>query len=282
VNLLNAAIAQTLRYSNFFLTISTNVKPSSDDERDALTTWLLDRYHDLFSTFDAMNGRVLKPAGTYNVNEEAFPPNHKIISVRSQCAVEEGTSQRGQIHMHITLEIAHRYLEQEDGAVGMGNEVGKRNIGVHINVTTLRDFLNARIYMMNIDIDRRPKKVYVNSILLTKGTDNSNKWLTVQYINKDRAKDNDGGVRNLRRDEIEAHDSEKSAARRALLRPDGQETIEVGPSAPRFTRVTTAPPGFIRTTAPAPPGFVRTTAPAAPQFTKTTISPPQFVQTTKK
>lgn len=187
-----------------------------------------------------MNGNLLKPPGTDNAQYSQFPHDHKIINIRSRCSPEQGQAQRGQVHCHILLEVAHRYLHQEDGATGEGNDTGKPYLGVHVNVLALREFLNSRIYRMDISFDRKPKKVYVKSDLLTKGTDNSNKWLTLQYISKDRAKDNGGGVRNLRRDEIDAHDREKSDARRALLRPQAEEEVAAqGQGAPIFSALPT-------------------------------------------
>ena len=214
--ILNAARAQTLRYSNFFLTISTNVRPHDEHERDGLVEWLLNVLGTLFNDWDLINGNLLKPPGTDNRDKVRFPDNHRIIKVRTMTSIEQGDFQQGQIHAHVVLEVAHQYLKQEHGAEGNGNDTGKPHLGVHVNVVALRDYLNGFIDEMGIDDARKPPKVYVNCKLLTKGTDNSNKFLTIQYINKDRAKDNDGGIRNLRKDETRA-DPNLRAARDSLL-----------------------------------------------------------------
>lgn len=206
---LNHALSQqTLRYSNFFLTISTNVVPKNTGERDALTNWLVDTLYPLFNDWNVCNGNVLKPAGTSNGDKAEFPDPCQIISVRSKISVEQGQEQHGQVHAHVVLEVAHYYTNETDGAEG-------GNIGVHVNVRALREYLNARIPSM--DVENKPPKVYVNSKLLTKGTDNSNKWLTYQYINKDVAKDNGGGYRDLRADERKAQDEVASKARNSLI-----------------------------------------------------------------
>jgi len=274
--LLKAARAQTLRYSNFLITISTNVRPQNDGEKDALTEWLIDRADEMFNSFDTMNGNLLKPPGTRNESKEAFPEENKIISVKSRFSVEQGQAQRGQVHAHVLLEVAHEYIRQEDGADGVGQESGKDNLGVHVNVLALREWLNARIDQMQID--RRPEKVYVNCKLLTKGTDNSNKWLTLQYISKDRAKDNDGGRRNLREDEMNARDPELSRVRHNMLRGGLNATLEEydvrkdeiddSPSEDFL------PPGALGGD-PMAPTWRRTTVPP-PEMKKTTISAPKF------
>lgn len=258
------------------ITLSTNVVPKHDDEKDALTEWMLEQTHNLFGrSFEAMNGTVLKPPGTRNYEEASFPDDHKIISVRSKISVEQGAAQRGQVHAHVILEVAHKYLRQEDGATGFGNDNGKPHVGVHVNVEALRNYLNSRIGSMNIEDDRKPSKIYVNCKLLTKGTDNSNKWLTVQYINKDRAKDNDGGIRNLREDERNANNPEDSVARQNLLRAEQEFTLGVGGAleegdvfrpvpAPSMVKTTVSAPTMRYTTAPAPT-FVRTTASKQPK-----------------
>jgi hypothetical protein len=231
--LLNAAYGQNLRFSNFMLTLSTNVKPKNDDEKDSLTNWLVMTTNTLFNDWAVCNGTVLKPAGSPNGDGMRFPANCKIISVKSRISVEQGDNQHGQVHAHVLLEVAHEYTRQEHGAEGIGHEVDKPIIGVHVNVTTLREYLNSRIGEMDIESERRPPKIYVNSRLLTKGTDNSNKWLTLQYINKDRARDNGGGTRNLRADEGQAADPALSRARQLLIRggeEHGPEEYEIAPS----------------------------------------------------
>ena len=60
--------------------------------------------------------------------------------------------------------------------------------------------------------------------------DNSNKYLSLQYLNKDLARDNGGGIRNLRHDEHVANNREDSRARQLLLRgglEDGPEHYEL-------------------------------------------------------
>jgi len=223
--LIKSARAQTLRYSNFLLTISTNVVPKNDDEKMALAQWLMNNCIDMFWNFDVLNGNCIKPAGTSNREKVTFPLDNKIIKIRSRIAVEQGDMQRGQIHAHVLLEIAHEYLEQEDRAEG--GQGGKANIGVHINVVALREWFNSRIPEMLIERSRWPPKIYINSKLLTTGTDNSNKFLTLQYLNKDRAKDIDGGVRNLVEDRAEAP-TELQQIHQTLLH--GSESVDVAPA----------------------------------------------------
>jgi hypothetical protein len=277
---MNAARAQTLRYSNFLITISTNVRPHSEDERDGLVEWLLNVLGELFGSFDLMNGNVLKPPGTPNQDHVAFPADNKIIKITNRIAVEQGAAQQGQIHAHVLLEVAHRYTAQEHGAEGNGNDTGKPHLGVHVNVLALRNYLNGRIPEMQIAGDRLPEKVYVNCKLLTKGTDNSNKFLTLQYLNKDRAKDNGGGERDLRADGAAA-DPHLRHVQDVLLNGDpdigydpethniskGNEDLRP-PRAPGMRRVTVPAPTFVNTNAQ-PPNFVQTTQPA-PSFVRTT------------
>lgn len=203
LELKEAAENQTLRYSNFLITLSSNVKPLDESEKMSIVFWFQDNAFPLFNDWDLLNGTVLKPAGTANSDKEDFPEDHLIISVRSRFTVEQGDLQRGQVHAHVVMEVAHEYVRQQHGATGFGDE-GKEIIGVHVNVSAIRGYLNEKIILMDVPADRRPKKIYVNSKLLTSGTDNSNKFLSFQYINKDVAKDNGGGTRNLKRDREEA------------------------------------------------------------------------------
>lgn len=193
----------TLRYSNFLLTLSSNVVPKDEQEKMNVVFWFQDNAFPLFQDWDLLNGTVLKPAGTDNADKESFPGDHLIISVRSRFTVEQGQDQRGQVHAHVVMEVAHEYVRQQHGATGMGRD-GKDLLGVHVNVSAIREYLNGKIHNMDVPADRRPKKIYVNSKLLTTGTDNSNKFLSYQYINKDVARDNGGGKRNLKRDREEA------------------------------------------------------------------------------
>ena len=175
---------QTLRYSNFLITFSTNLQPKDRQEQNAVVRWLERQVVTLFGQWDTFNGTVVKPAGSPNSPPQGFGSDHKIRSVRSRVGIEVGDFQRGkgQVHAHITLEIAHEYSDKSDGGM----------IGVHTNVGAMRAFLSSRIQSMDIDDDRKPKKIYVNSKLLTTGTDNSNKWLTYQYLEKQTAHGNDG------------------------------------------------------------------------------------------
>lgn len=269
-NILNAARAQTLRYSNFLLTISTNVRPRTTDERDHLVVWLVNNLDELLGSWELMNGNMLKPPGTDNRSKIGFPADNKIISIRSTISIEQGDYQQGQIHAHVVLEVAHEYLNQEDGAEGIGNDTGKPNLGVHINVYALREWLNERIPELGIADERKPEKIYVNSRLLTKGTDNSNKFLTMQYINKDRAKDNGGGVRNLRQDEARAEPA-LQAARHSLLNGGLEE-------GPRQTEVTVNEQLY--EPQPVAPTF-RVQGQVPPQMKYTTVPAPKFVPMTR-
>lgn len=284
--ILNAARAQTLRYSNFLLTISTNVRPRDEHERDGLVEWLLNVLDTLFNDWNLINGNVIKPPGTDNRDRVTFPDDHKIMKVRSMTSIEQGDFQQGQIHAHVVLEVAHRYVSQEHGAEGDGNDNGKPLLGCHVNVVALRDYLNSFIPEMGIADDRKPPKIYVNSRLLTKGTDNSNKFLTLQYINKDRAKDNGGGMRDLERDARRA-DPNLRAARESLINgglaletqstsivanheppADWRENDQLGmggaisPVAPRMLVQGIQPPAMVYKTVP-PPKFVKATRSAA-------------------
>jgi hypothetical protein len=199
-----AALSQRLCYSNFLITISTNVVPATPVEEGALADWLKQMLRYLFLTWDLLNGTVLKPAGSENSEQLSFPEPHQILSVKSRIAVERGGEDRkGQVHAHVLLEVAHTYRKAVNGNAGLSNE-GTDVVGVHVNVWALRNWLNRQVYALQLDEHRKPKKIYVNSKLLTSGTDNSNKWLTLQYISKDRARDNGGGVRNLRADQLQA------------------------------------------------------------------------------
>ena len=184
--LMNAVARQDLRFSNFLLTFSTNVVPRDDSEQDNLVEWLIEATNELFRDWETINGNCLKPPGTRNSQMARFVDPVRIVHIRARVSCERGQAQQGQVHCHVLLEVAHRYLQQEGGAEGNGPENGRPYIGVHTNVEAMREFLNDRINRMDIPENRRPPKIYVNSKLLTKGTDQSNKWLTLQYINKDR------------------------------------------------------------------------------------------------
>lgn len=292
----DAAQAQTLRYSNFLLTFSTNVHPENNEERRAVANWLVESTRELFEDWDQFNGTVIKPAGTSNRDEVRFPDDHLIIGVRSAIAIEEGdyNGRNGQIHAHVLLEISHRYLNQTDGARGWGTDnPDKRNIGVHTNVYTMREFLNGRIHLMNLPDARQPKRIYVNSRLLTKGTDNSNKWLTYQYLNKQTAHDN-GGLpdRNLGVDRSNGTEQDRRVRDRLLRRDanfgraehQGFDLEGVGGAIPlddpwlhppQMVQVPVAqPPQMIQVPVAQPPQMVQVTAPHAPP------APPTFRQVT--
>lgn len=175
-----------LRFSNFLVTISTNVIPKSTMSRIALTQWLDRSCRDLFADFDSLNGTVIKPAGSPNEDKEKFPPfQNKIVGIRALVTIEEGGT-RGQMHAHIVLEISHLYAGR--------NEYGLS--GVHLNRMAINEYFNDRIPEMQILDAQKPKSCYINCRLLTKGTDNSSKWLTLAYLNKDR----DSQGRDLRHD----------------------------------------------------------------------------------
>lgn len=231
--LMNAVQHQNLRYSNFLITISTNVVPNSDYEQRALAEWLADRAEDMFQQWHVLNGTVLKPAGSDNQEGHGFPDPIQIISVRSRFSIEQGdTAQRGQVHMHVLVEVAHTYTNQVDGNEGTTAD-DRPVIGVHTNVYQMRERLNAAIPQMQIDPNRRPPKIYVNSRLLTKGTDQSSKWLTLQYINKDVAapdRENHGQPRDLRADEAEAPAEDRAIA--VGLREAGDATVQPDGASP--------------------------------------------------
>jgi hypothetical protein len=224
--LMNAVQHQNLRFSNFLITISTNVVPNSDRELVALAEWLADRAENLFHQWHMLNGVVLKPAGSDNQDGQSFPDPVQIISVRSRFSIEQGdTAQRGQVHMHVLMEVAHTYTNQVEGNAGTSAD-DRPVIGVHTNVYQMRQRLNAAIGEMDIDPHRRPPKIYVNSRLLTRGTDNSSKWLTLQYINKDVAVPDvgmHGQPRDLRADEEEAPEEDRQLAEG--LRRAGDHTV---------------------------------------------------------
>lgn len=206
------------------LTVSTNVVPVDDYEQRQAVDWLTAILIHIFREWSLLNGTVLKPAGSRNEDQIAFPEPHLFVKIRSVISVERGGETRqGQIHAHVLLEVAHMYRQAVNGNEGL-SEDGKDVMGVHINVYALRNYLNAHIEQMGLLPERLPSKIYVNSKLLTRGTDNSNKWLTLQYINKDRAKDNDGGTRNLREDELNS-EPQLQKARAGLLRAQAKTEV---------------------------------------------------------
>lgn len=164
-------------FSNYLLTISTNVVPQDDAEHDEVADWLVVQANNCFDDWARLNGTVLKPAGSPNQDRHTFPANHLIEGVRSRVTLEKG-EQRGQVHMHVLMEIAHRYSNP--------NQWNLR--GVHVNVSALRMYLTSQIPTMNIDPARRPYKIYVNCRLITRLNDTQAKWMTLQYIGKDTDK----------------------------------------------------------------------------------------------
>ncbi len=196
---MNAQVAQAgpkLVFSNFLITISSNVAPMDMSEQNNVTQWLKGVCDELFNNPARLNGTVLKPAGTPNEDERDFGHPNRLVSMKSRIGFEVG-DEKGYVHAHIVLEVAHRYSDVSWNQVAPNGENYK---GVHVNVLTLRNFLNSQIDDMQLPANRRPQRIYVNSRLLTNGTDNSSKWLTYQYINKTVARDNDGGERDLTAD----------------------------------------------------------------------------------
>jgi hypothetical protein len=168
---------EKLYFSNFVITISTNVVPRDELERGALADWLRIQGNDLFDDFYRLNGTVLKPAGSPAAENRTFGVNHRIEGVRSRITLEKG-DKRGQMHMHVVMEVAHRYTER--------NEWGL--MGVHVNTTALRRYLTDKIKDMEIDVDRRPASIYVHSRLIAALNDQQTKWMALQYIHKGRDK----------------------------------------------------------------------------------------------
>lgn len=170
--------ADKMYFSNFVLTISTNVVPEDNVERAALADWLRIQANNLFDDFYRLNGTVLKPAGSPNAQNLTLGLEHRIEGVRSRITLERGTL-RGQMHMHVVMEVAHRYTQR--------NEWNK--MGVHVNTTAIRNYLQSQIPSMEIDPDRRPTKIYVNSRLIANLNNQQTKWMALQYIHKDVDKD---------------------------------------------------------------------------------------------
>lgn len=199
-------------FSNFILTISTNVVPTSAAEEAAAHQWLMDECNNLFDSWATLNGGVLKPAGTPNAQRAAFPDNHFIEGVRSRVTLERGDV-RGQAHAHVVLEVAHRYHGGNGGIQG-----------VHVNATAIREYLNSRIHLM--EVDNLPNSIYVNARLLSRASDQQKKWLALQYIGKDR----DAVGRDLaamRR----AGTAEERNIEQGLLQPDAEFNPLVNPVA---------------------------------------------------
>jgi hypothetical protein len=170
-----ARLGTTMRWSNFLITISTNVSPHTYMQRTGMTQWIYNVAQDLFQDFETLNGVLIKPAGSQNDAEERFPEDNLIAGVKARVTIEQGPGKK-QMHAHILVEICHHYTNR--------NEYGLA--GVHINRKALNNYWDSRIDEMPIPPIMRPRKVYLNNRLITKGTDNSAKWLTLAYLNKDR------------------------------------------------------------------------------------------------
>lgn len=185
-----------MRWSNFLLTVNTNVCPHSHAQKVGMTQWLYNQCQNLLWDFDSMNGVLIKPAGSLNMNEEKFSQNHKIAGVKSSVTIEQG-EKRHFMHAHVLIEICHNYVEK--------NEYGYS--GVHLNRKTIQDYFDSHIGSMPINEGQRPEKHYINVRLLTRENDNTSKWLTLSYINKDKDLKAELGVpggRNLKRDRAAA------------------------------------------------------------------------------
>lgn len=203
---------QNLLFSNFLITISTNVVPVNYQERVALARWLRDEANNLFDDLSMLNGTVLKPADSPNEEKATFDDDNKIERIRSKIALEAG-DQRGQMHMHVLMEVAHTYRDHRNAWGGCG---------VHVNVKALRDYLNGQIHSMDISPNRKPLKIYVNSRLITSRDNPSAKWLTLAYLNKQRDHPSNGQApRNLVDDRLAAP-QEEQRIHRAMLQPAGE------------------------------------------------------------
>lgn len=206
---LNWAIQEQQKtlWSNWLITINSNVVPRSIAQRIGMTQWLRDGITQLFGDFNLLNGLILKPAGSPN-DERVGLDGNTIIGVRTALGVEQAP-QTKLMHGHILLEVSHL-------AVGL-NAWGKT--GVHLNVTGLREWFDANIHQMPVMNSQKPKHVYVQVKLLTTGTDNSNKWLTLAYIDKDR----DIHGRNLKRDRQQAPEDLRRIRQKILDEADEVE-----------------------------------------------------------
>lgn len=230
---------QKVLFSNFLITISTNVVPIDHAERVALATWLRDEATNLFDDLAMLNGTVLKPADSPNEEKATFDDDNRIERIRSKISLEAG-EQRGQMHMHVLMEVAHMYRDHRNAWGGCG---------VHVNVKALRDYLNSRIHAMEISPGRRPPKIYVNSRLITSRDNPSAKWLALAYINKQR----DAAGRSLVDARLLAP-AEDQQIHRAMLQPDdefekryNEEPAAIVQAAPPGSRGGTAPSSRVGT-----------------------------------
>lgn len=164
-----------LCWSNFHITINSNVVPHTFAQRVGMTNWLTSTLQEVLFDFDSMNGVLLKPAGSPNEDYASFGDNHLIETIRSRVSIEQGRN-GGTMHAHVLLEISHGYRDR--------NEFGYK--GVQLNRRAFHEFLQNRVALMPVLPQQRPRDIYLNIRLLTRATDNTNKWLTLQYLNKDR------------------------------------------------------------------------------------------------
>lgn len=191
-----------LVFSNFHITVvvNTNAQP---DEEEPIGTWLYDNCVEIFGSWGSLNDYCFKPAGTRNEDEIHLDDVNgiRVISVRTVIGLELGGA-RNHMHAHCMVEVAH--ISGNAHSLSREAPSGKEYKGVHVNVATMKQFFNERLQNLDIARHRIPEKIYLNCRLLTTGTDNSNKFLTVQYIGKTVARDNFGGERNLVNDRLMA------------------------------------------------------------------------------
>ncbi len=199
-----------LIFSNYHITVVLNVN-ATELEEDALFDWLIHNCQEIFGSWENLNNFVFKPAGTRNDQEIKIDDvlGIRVISVRTVIGLELGEARRHP-HAHCVMEVAH---ESQDDPANPVAPSGKTYKGVHVNVATMKAYFNEHLHEIDIARHRIPAQIYLNSRLLTTGTDNSRKFLTLQYIGKTTARDNDGGRRNLLAD-------------RAMADPDDQRVHE--------------------------------------------------------
>lgn len=160
-------------WSNFLITVNTNFAPQNGEEEFGVVNYLQDACADLFQDFDSLNGVLIKPAGAPNAENHLVDPDG-IVGVRSRVGIEQG-AERGFVHAHILVEVCHR--------LGDNNEFGFR--GVHVNRGALQRFFDERLEGRDFG-GRHIERVYLNSKLQTRATDNASKYMTIAYLNKDR------------------------------------------------------------------------------------------------
>jgi hypothetical protein len=161
-------------WSNFLITVNTRIVPQTDAERVEVVRWMQTCCQELFEDFDSLNGVLIKPAGSENGEGEQVDADG-IVGVRARVGIEQGPD-RGHLHCHIVVEVNH--------TLGEVNEHGQK--GVHVNRAALQRFFDERLPRMDLPDARRVRRIYLNNRLLTKGTDNSSKFMTLEYLNKQR------------------------------------------------------------------------------------------------